>query len=78
MPAGTGIIGFTAQISDDRKFALVEMVARDRAAFKDILADRNPNVKVFEKGKATRAEVLAEFQKYKRDIDLTKAGVSLP
>jgi hypothetical protein len=33
------ILAFTYQLSDDGKWALAEFVARDRAAFRDILAD---------------------------------------
>ena len=42
-----GITGFTYVLSDDGKYALVEFVGRDRAAFREMLAD--PRVKVFEK-----------------------------
>src|SRR5882757_1764405 len=34
------ILGFTSQISDDGKFALIELVGRNRAALSDILNDR--------------------------------------
>src|SRR5438874_10934832 len=34
-----GIIGFSVQISDDRKHALVEFVATNRAAFSQLMAD---------------------------------------
>src|SRR2546429_5248 len=48
-PDLTGIIGFNFVMSDDKKHALVEFVAHDRSAFKQIMADKD--VKVFEKGK---------------------------
>jgi hypothetical protein len=35
----TGILGYTHVPSDDGKFALVEFVAKDKSAFKTILAD---------------------------------------
>lgn len=75
---GTGIIGFAAQISDDGKYALVEFVARDREAFKEILADTRPDVKVFEKGRARKADIETEFRRHKKDFDLDSMGASLP
>ena len=53
-PAATGIIGFHFVISDDKKHAIVEFVARDRSAFNGLMADRRPDVKVFDKGTAKR------------------------
>jgi hypothetical protein len=54
-----GIIAFAYQESDDGRYALVEFVARDRAAFKPVLdeADRRADVKAFVKGKANRADI---------------------
>jgi len=72
----TGILGFTYVLSDDGKHALVEFVARDRAAFQQILADTT--VKSFVKGKDKREDVEAEFKKYKKDFDFTHFGVRMP
>ena len=77
-PSPTGIVAYTWQPTDDKKRALVEFVARDRAAFKAILEDRRPDVKVFEKGKAKKADNLGEFRKWKKDIDLDTFGVNVP
>jgi len=52
---GQGIVAFSHQVSDDGKFALVEFVAYSRDAFKDLLADKNPDIKVFFKGIDKRA-----------------------
>jgi hypothetical protein len=41
-----GIIAYTFQLSDDGNFALVEFVAVDRKAFRDLLADTDPQIKV--------------------------------
>src|SRR6266487_2742064 len=71
----TGILGFTFVLSDDGQHALVEFVARDRAAFQQILADSS--VKSFVKGKDKRADVEAEFKKYKKDFDFTQFGVRI-
>jgi len=71
----TAILGFTYVLSDDGKHALVEFVARDRAAFQQILAD--PTVKSFVKGKDKREDIEAEFKKYKKDFDFTHFGVRM-
>ena len=71
-----GVLGYQSQESDDHKFALVEFVATDRAAFAEILADSK--VKSFLKGKDKKDDIEAEFKKYKKDFDFTKFGVRLP
>jgi hypothetical protein len=76
---GTGIIAWSYQLSDDGKYALAEFVARAPRAFDPIRKSNALNVmKVFEKGKARREEVEAEFKRYKKDFDLEKFGVRLP
>jgi hypothetical protein len=77
-PTGDGIIAFTFQVSDDGNFALAEFVALTRDAFKDLLADTNPNIKVFFKGKDKRSDIEAEFKKHKKDIDLNSFRVVVP
>ena len=72
----TGILGFAHVMSDDGNFALVEFVARDRAAFQRILAD--PSVKAFLRGKDKREDVEAEFLKHKKDFDFAHFGVRMP
>ena len=67
-----GIVSFSYQVSDDGRFAIVEFVALNRAALAPILAPNQPNVKAFEKEKATKSELEAEFRKYKKDFDLEK------
>jgi hypothetical protein len=73
-----GIIGYTSQMCDDHKHALVEFVARDRSAFKELMTDTRPDVKVFEKGKSKRADIEAEFKKWKKDFDLDNVHVRVP
>ena len=73
-----GIVAFTFQESDDGTCALVHLVARDREAFKAIFEDDNPNVKIFEKGKHTRAEIETEFRKHKKNVDLDSFIVNVP
>ena len=77
-PDPNGIIAFSFQLSDDHKHALVEFVAQDRSAFKQIMADTRPDVKVFEKGKVNRAVIEAEFKKWKQDFDLNQIHMRVP
>lgn len=77
-PSTDGIIGFTMVLSDDGKHALVQFVAKDRKAFKGLLADTRVDVKVFEKGKAKRQDIETAFQTFKKDFNLDQMGASLP
>jgi hypothetical protein len=76
MPGRSGIIGFAQQISDDGKYALVEYVARDKAAFQAILSDKQ--VKVFFKGTDKKDDIEKDLKKYKKDFDLNKFGLVMP
>jgi hypothetical protein len=71
-----GIIAFTFQPSDDAQVAVVEFVARNRAAFQAILNDKS--VVVFEKGKAVKAVVEAALKQYRKDFDMDKFGTVMP
>lgn len=57
----------------------MEFVARDRAAFAEILKDQDArhDVKVFEKGKTRKADIAAEFSKHKKDFDPDHLGVNV-
>ena len=71
-----GIIAFTFEPSDDGQLALVEFVARTRAAFQTILSD--PSITTFEKGKAAKADVEAAVKKFRKDFDMDKFGTVMP
>jgi hypothetical protein len=70
-----GIIAYTFQLSDDGKLALVEFVAVERKAFRDLLADTDARIKIFRKGTDKRTDIEAEFKKHKKDFDLDRFGV---
>jgi len=70
------IIAYNHVSSDDGRFAIVEFVARDAAAFDVILHDGQ--VRTFVKGKHTRVEIETEVRKYRRDFDLDHFGVVIP
>ena len=56
--------------------ALCEFVAKNRAAFNQILADRS--VKAFIKGNDKIEDAVLEFKKHKKDFDINRSGVRLP
>src|SRR5215471_15123283 len=62
------ILSWRMQVSDDGKYALVEFVGASPADLKFIATSNATGVKAFEKGKTTKAEVEAEFKKYKKDF----------
>ena len=70
LASGAGILGFSYILSDDGQFALLELVARDRSAFRAILAEQSSDVKVFEKGRAKPEDIEQEFKKHKKDFRL--------
>ena len=69
-----GIIGYSFHPSDDGKWAIVEFVARDKAAFQPIAAAaRNtPGIKAFDREKNSKEEIEIEARKIKKDFDLSK------
>jgi len=67
------ILGYTWVPSDDGKFALTEIVMRDRSAFPAIMA--LPGVTAFVKGVNKLTDIQTAFQQYKKDFDITKFGV---
>jgi len=66
----SGLIGYSMQLSDDRKSALVEFVGATPADLKFIVNSNVPGVKVFERGTATKAQVETEFKKYKQNFKI--------
>jgi hypothetical protein len=69
-----GLLAFSYQVSDDGQLALVEFVAADPSVLESIRS--NPStVKSFTRGKEKKADIEAEFKKYKKDFDLDKLAV---
>ncbi len=63
--------GFTSTLSDDGQSAIVQFVARDRAAFKNILAAQAlGQVKVFDRHRDSLDAMLQELRKVKKNFDL--------
>jgi len=71
-----GILAFYFQPTDDGKNAVVEFVARNRAAFQTILSDKS--ITVFEKGRAAKADIEAALKQFRKDFDVDKFGMVMP
>jgi hypothetical protein len=74
-PSRAGIIAYTFQASDDGTMAIVHFVAVDRKAFASIFADTRPEIRVFEIGVATRAQIEAVMGMYKAGFSLDSLRV---
>lgn len=70
-----GIIGYGYQLSDDGQTAIVEFVATDRSAFKEIEDSGQPELKRFRKGREDKDELVRELRRYKRDFEIDKLRV---
>jgi hypothetical protein len=70
-----GIIAWAFQPTDDGTMAIVHFVAADRRAFASIFADARPEIRVFEIGKDTRAQIEAEMRMYKAGFSLDSLRV---
>jgi hypothetical protein len=70
-----GIIAWTVQTADDGKMAIVHLVAIDAHAFDAILADKRPEIRVFEIGKDNPAVIEAEMKRFKKDFTLDSLKV---
>ncbi len=66
--AHAGILGYHFEISDDGMRALVEFVAKDRSAFKALLADST--VTPFVRGQQDLARIVAAFLALKKDFNI--------
>jgi hypothetical protein len=77
-PSRDGILAFTYEQTGDGRFAIVEFVARDRAAFAEILADKSAEIQVFEKGRARKQDIEAAFRLLKPGFTLDRLQVRVP
>lgn len=63
-------------MTDDKNMAIVHLAAANRKAFEPMLNDKRPEIRVFEIGKNSRAEIETEMRKHKKDFDLSKFQVA--
>jgi hypothetical protein len=70
----SGIYGFSSMLSDDGKFALIELVAHERATLLPVLND--PSIQAFEKGGPRQTnlihEIEAAFQLHKKGFTMSQ------
>ena len=71
------LLGYHAELSDDGQYALVEFVARTRAALAPISSARDARVQTFSKTDARRDDIVREFQKLKRKFNIDNFGLSV-
>ncbi len=60
------------QISDDGKWALVEFVDVTPKDLEPITTSANPNVRVFVRGQAAIADIVADFSQYKKNFTFSR------
>ena len=70
----TGVVAFHFIPTDDGSMAIVELVARDKAAFGAILASNVSGALFFLKGRDDKAAVEAALKKYRKDFSLDAFG----
>jgi hypothetical protein len=68
------ILGYSMQLSDDGQTALVEFVGADPESLRFITESTAPGVKAFERGKAKKEDIEAEFKKHKKAFKLDSFG----
>jgi hypothetical protein len=66
----SGIIAWSFQLTDDKKAAIVQLVAVDPKAFAGIVGDKRPEVRVFDTKGHGKDEIESEMKKYKKDYSL--------
>ena len=70
-----GLAGFTAELSDDGRYALVEFAAKES---KVLTALANSGQRLERKDSAAKDGILAEFKQYKRNFKPERFGVAIP
>ncbi len=70
-----GITGFTAELSDDGRYALVEFVAKDRKLL-DVIA--NSGQRLERKDAATKDSIYEDFKRYKKTFKPERFGLTIP
>lgn len=68
----SGIISWHYEVSDDGKWAIVELVATNRAALQPVLTTNAPGVSVLQRDKSSRDDIERAVKRFKKDFDLDK------
>jgi hypothetical protein len=69
-PTRAGILAWSMLPTDNKNMAIIQLVAANRHAFDAILADKRPEIRVFEIGKHRKDDIEKELRKFKKDFDL--------
>ncbi len=75
LDAAHGVVAWKMLLSDDKKMAILHIVATDRKAFEAILSDKRGDVKVFEIGKDKKDDIEKELRKVSKGFDLSQLEV---
>ena len=70
-----GLTGFTAEISDDGRFSLVEFVAKES---KHLVPIANSGQRQERKDSPNKDAILEEFKRYKRNFKPERFGLAVP
>ena len=70
-----GITGFTAELSDDGRYALVEFVAKDAKSLDPIA---NSGQRAERKDKSTKDSIYEDFKRYKKNFKPDRFGLAIP
>ena len=70
-----GLTGFTAELSDDGRYALVEFVAKDRKLL-DLIA--NSGLRLERKDSSTKDSIYEDFKRYKKSFKQERFGLAIP
>jgi hypothetical protein len=72
----TGIVAFHFIPTDDGSMAIVELIARDKAAFATILTSNVSGALFFLRGRDDLATMVTALQKYRKDFSLDSFGLA--
>jgi len=70
-----GLLGFTAELSDDGRFAFVEFAAKERSQLDTLV---NSGQRLARKDSAAKDAIYEEFKQYKRTFNPQRFGVAIP
>ncbi len=70
-----GLLGYTAELSDDGRLALVEFVVKDRSLLDRVMSGAQRAVR---KDSASKDSIYEEFKQLKRNFRPERFGVAIP
>ncbi len=70
-----GLLGYTAELSDDGRLALVEFVVKDRSLLDRVMSGAQRAVR---KDSVSKDSIYEEFKQLKRNFRPERFGVAIP